>query len=141
MSHSKMRVTVPGTIDPWGANEPCTVTVRWSTVDPAALYWRFVSNNNPANDPEWVFARSILMDIYAGGAAQSGEGDVMVGLEGDWLYLNLDSPEGQATVCVPAGKIWQLLKQADHVCPSGSDVESEVMDDELTVFLAESLPN
>jgi hypothetical protein len=108
------------------------LALRYDVSDPYAVSVDF----EPGSDGgvTWVLARQLL---WEGLAARAGEGDVRI-----WpshgarrVRILLASPDGEATVDVPAAELAEFLRESYRVCPDGGELAHVDLDSELRALL------
>lgn len=115
-------------VDPSGTKNPCVAALQWDTNEPAAVKWEFT----PAGqDPvDWSHSRELLISALTT-SSFVGMGDVGLSCEGDTLWVYLNSPEGDAIVCMPREPVDLLIEDSIRTIPSGSEAETSVITDSV----------
>lgn len=88
----------------------------------------------PAQDVTWVFARDLLSDPFKIEGEEIGRGDVRTTVDGEHFLLTLESPEGEATLILPALSVLDFILESDTHIPS-QRVDDTISAD-LELFLA-----
>lgn len=105
--------------------------------DPYAVHVEFFEDNN-TEGVEWVIERGLLND---GQKKQAGEGDVRIRREANeydcFVVLEVRSPEGMATFCIPPEALASFLKKTYDLVPQGRESEYIAVDDTIRRLLSE----
>lgn len=104
----------------------CPTILTWDPTTPAALHFQFhpVSQNEGVT---WAVGRQLVLDALATPGTEFGEGDVCTSSTALHFMMVVRSPEGTASVRMPASAVrWVVNTSASMIAP-GSDAEAHVL--------------
>jgi hypothetical protein len=115
-----------------------TATARWWSADPLVIVLEYPSSSDDETPRPWIVGRDLFADCFAAGKA--GDGDVLLELSGDWLFVHLSSPFGDARLKTPLPGFMTFITETYRVIGRGDEDVATSLDRELENVLRDFGP-